>query len=157
MSPRTLIPVTLLCAAALSGCLTPRVKVDVSPAIAQARAAASARAAACPTDTLETLSPVIVAFGFDDDKVPEVGDDHLRAAAKWLSCHPGIEVVIAPDADNHGDAAHLNDLAQRRGKAVAERLRALGATAPTLRTLPRGGADPVSAPHLVVKAQGRGW
>jgi outer membrane protein OmpA-like peptidoglycan-associated protein len=149
--------VALACATALSGCLTPRVQPPVSPAVAQARAGAGAKPAACPADTLESLSPVIVAFGFDEDTIPKAGEPILAATARWLTCHPGVEVVIAPDADNHGDAAKLNDLAQRRAYAVAGRLRALSAAEATIRTLARGAPDPVTAPHLVIKAQGRGW
>ncbi len=66
-------------------------------------------------------------------------------------------MVIKPDADNHGEPAHLNDLAQRRGKAVADQLRSLGATAAVLHLLPRDAADPVTAPHLLINATGRGW
>lgn len=157
MSRRVQIPAAMLCATALSGCLTPAVKPVISQAVIQARAGANAKAAACPTETVETLSPVIVAFGFDDAAVPEVGAARLATTARWLACNPGVEVVIAPDADNHGPAAKLNDLAQRRAQAVAERLRSLGATAATLRLLVRGAPDPVTAPHLVIKAQGRGW
>jgi hypothetical protein len=94
---------------------------------------------------------------FDETTIPEAAQAPLAAAARWLACNPGVEVVILPDADNHGDAAHLNDLAQRRAQAVAERLRTLGATAATLRILPRRAPDPVTAPHLVINAQGRGW
>jgi outer membrane protein OmpA-like peptidoglycan-associated protein len=157
MSSRALILPALICAAALSGCLTPRIQPQVSQAVVQARAAAGAKSAACPTDTLATLSPVLVAFGFNEATVPEVGDTRLAAAVKWLGCNPGVEVVISPEGDSHADAAHLNDLAQRRAQAVAERLRSLGATAPVIHTLARGAPDPVSAPHLVIKAQGRGW
>jgi outer membrane protein OmpA-like peptidoglycan-associated protein len=156
MSRHLAVPV-LLCAVALSGCLTPHVQPPPSQAVAQARAGAGAKAAACPADTLATLSPVVVAFGFNEDTVPEVGAARLAVAAKWLGCNPGVAVVISPDADNHGDAAHLNDLAARRAQVVADRLRSLGATAPVIRILARGAPDPAGAPHLVIKAQGRGW
>ena len=148
---------TLLCAVALSSCLTPAARPQPSPAVLQARAAAGHKAAACKPGGLEAISPVDVGFGFDDAEVSETGQTRLAAAAAWLACNPGVEVVISPDADNHGDAAHLADLAQRRAKAVEARLRSLGATAAVIRLLPRGGADPVTAPHLVVNAQGRGW
>jgi outer membrane protein OmpA-like peptidoglycan-associated protein len=149
--------VTLACASALSGCLTPRVQPPVSQAVAQARAGAGAKPAACAAAPLETVSPTVVGFAFDEATIPEAGQAPLAAAARWLACNPGVEVVILPDADNHGDAAHLNDLAQRRAQAVAERLRTLGATAATLRILPRRAPDPVTTPHLVINAQGRGW
>ncbi|MFI4964541.1 MAG: OmpA family protein [Caulobacterales bacterium] len=160
MSIRSLFPALAaigLCAATLSACLTPRVQPTPSKAVAEARAGAGARAAACPATDLASVSPVDVGFAFDDATVTEVGVRNLTAAAQWLACHAGVEVVITPDADNHGDAAHLNDLAQRRAQAVQAELRTLGATAAVIRLLPRGAADPVTAPHLVVNAQGRGW
>ena len=98
-----------------------------------------------------------MSFGFDEATLSETGQKGLSQAAAWLACNPHTEVVIVPDADNHGDAAHLNDLAQRRAKAAAEQLRALGAKDAVIRILSRGAVDPVTAPHLVINAQGRGW
>jgi outer membrane protein OmpA-like peptidoglycan-associated protein len=160
MSSRALVhalAVSLVCATALGGCLTPRVEPQVSRAVVQARAAAGAKPAACAATPLESVSPVVVAFGFDEATVPDADRTRLTAAVRWLACNPGTEVVIKPDADKHGDAAHLNDLAQRRAQAVQAELRTLGATAPVIRILPRGGPDPVTAPHLVINAQGRRW
>jgi outer membrane protein OmpA-like peptidoglycan-associated protein len=159
MSPRALLPalaVSFLCATALSGCLTPHVQPPVSQAVVQARSGASGKAAACTGAELASISPVDMSFGFDEATVSETGQKGLSQAAAWLACNPRTEVVIIPDADNHGDAAHLNDLAQRRAQATAAQLRTLGAQA-VIRILPRGGADPVTAPHLVINAQGRGW
>ena len=98
-----------------------------------------------------------MAFGFDDATISEAGQKRLVQAGAWLTCNPQVEVVIIPDADNHGDAAHLSDLAQRRAQATAAQLRTLGAKDAVIRVLARGAADPVTAPHLVVNAQGRGW
>jgi outer membrane protein OmpA-like peptidoglycan-associated protein len=151
------LAVILVGAAALSGCLTPRVQPPPSAAVLQARAASGHKTAACTPGGLDAISPVDVGFGFDDAEISEVGQKRLAAAAAWLGCNPGIQAVILPDADNHGDAAHLGDLAQKRALAVQARLRALGATAAVIRLLPRGAADPLTAPHLVVNAQGRGW
>jgi len=147
----------LACATALSGCLTPTVKPSPSRAVIEARGRAGTQAAACTTQALAAISPVDVGFGFDDAEIDPVGQRRLETAAHWLSCNPKTEVVILPDADNHGDAAHLRDLAQRRAQTVEARLRALGATTAVVRILPRGGADPLTTPHLVINAQGRGW
>jgi outer membrane protein OmpA-like peptidoglycan-associated protein len=146
-----------LISASLSGCLTQRLKAPPSQAILQARAAHGAKPAACAPGGLETISPLDASFAFDDATVSELGRQRLAAAAQWLGCNPGVEVVIKPDADSHGDAAHLNDLAQSRAKAVEGELRSLGATAAVLHLLPRNGADPVTAPHLLINATGRGW
>ena len=160
MTLRTLLPslaAGLVCAGALSGCLTQHVKPPPSQAIVQARARRDAKPAACAPGGLETISPLDASFPFDDATVSELGQQRLAAAARWLGCNPGVEVVIKPDADSHGDAAHLNDLAQRRAKAVESQLRSLGAGAAVIRLLPRDGADPVTAPHLLINATGRGW
>ncbi len=160
MSRRALFPalaVSLISAAALSACLTPHVKPTLSQAVVEARAAAAAKPAACPSSDVSTISPVEVGFGFDEATVPEAAHKRLAAAAQWLVCNPHVEAVIQPDADRHGDAAHQNDLAQRRGQAVVDALRSLGARDAVIRLLPRGGADPVTAPHLLISAKGRGW
>ena len=160
MSRPALIPafaVALAGAASLSGCFTPSVKPTPSPAILEARAGAGAKAPACPAADLASISPVDVGFGFDDATISPEGQERLGAAAKWLACNPKVAVAILPDADNHGDAAHLKDLAQRRAVAVQARLRALGATAAVIHLLPRGAPDNVAGPHLVINAQGRGW
>lgn len=160
MSRRTLLPAlaaSLVCTAALSGCLTPRVQPAPSPAVVEARAAAGAKASACKTGDLASISPLDVDFAFDDAAVTESGQRRLAAAAEWLACNPHAEVVILPNGDSRGDAAHLQALAQSRALAVQDRLRTLGATAAVIRLLPRGAPDPLTAPHLVINAQGRGW
>ena len=151
------LAVSLFCATTLSGCLTPRLQPAPSKAIVDARARAGAKAGACPTEGLEAVSPLNVGFAFDDAAVTEMGHNRLTTAAKWLACNPTIEVVIQPDADHHGAPAHLNELAQQRGQAVMSQLRMLGATGNVIHLLPRDGKDPVTAPHLLIVAEGRGW
>ena len=159
MSRAALLPALAasLLAATLAGCLTPHVKPVMSKAVVEARARAGAKPAACVASPLVSVSPVDVGFGFDDATITEVGQRRLAVVARWLTCNPGVPVTISPDADNHGDEAHLKDLARRRAEAVQAQLRALGATAAVIHILPRGGPDPVTGPHLVVNAQGRGW
>jgi outer membrane protein OmpA-like peptidoglycan-associated protein len=153
----TALAASLVCATALSGCLTPHVKPALSQAVVQARAGAGAKPAACPAGDLATISPLVLGFGFDEATVAEMDHKSLAAAALWLTCNPHVEVTIAPDADRHGDAAHLDDLARRRGQAVLDELRSLGAKDAVIHLLPRAAADPVSAPHLLISAKGRGW
>ena len=160
MSFRTRLPILaagLLCAAATAGCLTPHVKAPPSQAILQARAAHEAKPAACALGALETVSPVGLDFPFDEATISEVGQKRLAAAAQWLTCNPGVEAVIRPDGDSQGDAAHMNELAQRRAQAAADQLRALGAQAVVIRVLARTAADPVGGPHVLINATGRGW
>ena len=161
MSFRTTLPAVaagLICTAALTGCLTPTLfKAPPSQAIVQARAKHAAGPVACTTDSLETISPVDLSFPFDDAALSEVGQKRLAEAAQWLGCNPGVEVVIKPDGDNQGDAAHMNDLAQRRAQAATDGLRAAGAKAPVIRIVARGAPDPVGSAHLLINAVGRGW
>jgi outer membrane protein OmpA-like peptidoglycan-associated protein len=151
------LAVAVLCAAGLSACLTPHIQPPASTAIVQARAAARTKPAACMPGGLDQVSPVDAVFAFDASEISPQGGQRLAIAARWLTCNPGVETVILTDGDNHGADAHLDALANARGKAVADRLRELGATAGTLRILSRGGADPVTTPHLVIHATGRGW
>jgi outer membrane protein OmpA-like peptidoglycan-associated protein len=141
----------------LSGCLTPRIQPQPSAAIVEARAAVGARTAACKPGGLDQVSPLDADFVFDEAEISPPGVQRLTNAARWLNCNPGVEVVIKPDSDNRGEVAHLNALSEARAKAVADKLRELGATGATLRILARGGADPVTAPHLLINATGRGW
>lgn len=151
------VAVGLICATALTGCLTPRAKPAPSAAILEARARMTAKPSACPTEGLDAISPVSVGFAFDDPAITTAGQVRLTAAARWLACNPTIEAVVQPDADHHGPPAHLDELAQQRGQAVQSQLRALGANANVVRLLARGGADPVKGPHMLIVAEGRGW
>ncbi|MGZ6038304.1 MAG: OmpA family protein [Phenylobacterium sp.] len=159
MSPRASLPslAAALLSVSLTGCLTQHIKPPPSQAILQARAAHAAGPAACAGGNLETISPLEARFPFDDATITEAAQKRLAAAAQWLGCNPGVEVVIMGDGDNHGDAEHLDDLARRRAQAVADDLRGRGADKPVMHLLARGAADPVSAPHLVIHAIGRGW
>ena len=154
--PRALF-VALLCVPALAACLTPRARPTPSPAVLESRAHVGAKVQACPAGDLAEISPVTVTFGFDDARISDVGQTRLADAAAWLACHAGVEVVIRPTADNHGTAEHRQDLAARRAQAVLDQLRTLGDTASVVRRLALGAPDPVTAPHLVIQAEGRGW
>jgi len=153
----TALAVGLACATALSGCLTPHAKPTTSKAILDARARVGAKTAACSGEALDAVSPVNVGFAFDDAAIDPAAQRRLAAAAKWLACNAGVEAVILPDADNHGSDAHMAELAQQRAVAVQAQLRTLGATSTVIHMLPRGGKDPVSAPHMLLLAEGRGW
>jgi outer membrane protein OmpA-like peptidoglycan-associated protein len=159
MARRFAAPALLLIFAAvtLSGCLTPRVTPRPSAAIVTARKGAGAKPAACQLGDLARVSPTVATFPFDDATIDETGNRRLAAAAAWLNCNPGVPVVVAPTADNHGTAQHQKDLAVSRAQAVTAALRALGARSAVIHALALGGADPVSGPHLIVQADGRGW
>ncbi|HEX3363721.1 OmpA family protein [Phenylobacterium sp.] len=151
------LAVAVLCAGGLSACLTPHIQPPASPAIIEARTAAQAKAPACMPGGLDQISPVDAAFAFGDTEISPQGGQRLAVAARWLVCNHSVETVIRPDGDNHGDDAHMDALANGRAKSVADKLRELGATGGTLRILSRGAPDPVTAPHLLINATGRGW
>ena len=156
---RPLARAAILCliAVGLSGCLTPRAKVAPSAAVLQARKGAGTKSAACPAGDLATLSPTIATFPFDDAVVDDVGIRALKTAAAWLNCHPGVPVVIIATADNHGTAEHQKALILQRAQATLATLRAQGAADAVIHTPAIGTPDPVSGPHLLIQADGRGW
>jgi outer membrane protein OmpA-like peptidoglycan-associated protein len=154
--PRALA-ISLVCATALSGCLTKPVKQAPSQAILQTRARVGAKPAACTGEDLASISPMEAGFGFEETQLSDAAQQMVAKAAAWLKCNPGVEVVILPAADSHGTPAHQQELAQTRAKAVVDQLRAMGATQAVIRTVAVGGADPLTAPHLVISARGRGW
>ena len=155
--PASALTVSLVCALALTGCLTQRVKPTPSQAVLQTRAREGAKPAACAREDLASISPMEAGFGFEETQIGEAARQTLAKAAAWLNCNPGVEVVVLPAADSHGTPAHQQELAQARAKAVVDQLRALGAIQAVIRTVAVGGADPVTAPHLVISARGRGW
>ena len=154
---RPLAPLVLVACLSLAGCLTPKVQPPPSAAILAARAALNAKPATCQPGGLDALSPLLVGFPYDEAQMPEAGTKRLTEAARWLSCNPGTEVVILPSADGRGDAAHMEALATKRAQATLETLRSLGAASAVIHILARNATDPVSTPHLVIQAAGRGW
>jgi outer membrane protein OmpA-like peptidoglycan-associated protein len=151
------LAISLVCATTMSGCLTKPVKPAPSQAILQTRAREGAKPAACTGEDLASISPTEAGFGFEETQLGEAALQRVAKAAAWLKCNPGVEVVIVPAADSHGTPAHQQELAQARAKAVVDQLRALGATQAVIRTVAVGAADPLTAPHLVISARGRGW
>jgi outer membrane protein OmpA-like peptidoglycan-associated protein len=147
----------LICAMALGGCMTERVKPTPSQAVLQTRAGEGVKPAACPVGDIASVSPMEVGFGFAQTALGDVAQRQVAKAAVWLKCNPGVEVVILPSADSHGPIAHQQEIAQARAKAVVDGLRGAGATEAVIRTLAMGAPDQLAAPHLVITARSRGW
>jgi outer membrane protein OmpA-like peptidoglycan-associated protein len=146
-----------LAALALSGCLTPHAKVAPSSAVLAARAGVGAKPGSCQVGKLQDVSPTVATFPFDDAVLDEAGARSLARAAAWLTCTPGVPAVVIATADNHGDEAHRKDLAARRAQATLAALRGAGAKDAVIHLVAPGGADPVTGPHLIIQADGRGW
>ena len=157
MSRRLAAAALLLCLPALSACMTPRVKPTPSTAVVAAPARAGARPASCQVGKLEDISPVLASFPFDDATLDAEGGRRLAAAAAWVTCTPGVPVVIIATADNRGDDAHRKDLTTKRAQAALAALRAAGAKDAVVHTLAPGAPDPIKGPHLIINADGRGW
>src|SRR5258706_11540742 len=96
----------LVCALALTGCLTKPVKPAPSQAVLQTRAREGAKPAACAVEDLSSVSPMEVGFGFEETQLGDAARQRVAKAAAWLKCNPGVEVVIKPAADNHGTPAY---------------------------------------------------
>jgi len=154
-TPQALL-IGLVCAMALSGCVTPRVKPVTSAAVVEARAKVGQKPSACPAGELKEVSPTLASFGFDEATLSEVGHERLGQAAAWLICHPGVEVAVLTRGEERGHPDRDKELAGLRGQAVVTELRALGAQS-VVHILPPGAADPLQGPHLVIQAAGRGW
>jgi len=146
----------LICATTISACVTPRAKPVPSAAVQEARARVGVKANPCAVGDLASVSPVTVGFGFQETTLDETAQRNLAKAADWLKCNAGVEVAILPGADAHGTAAKQRDLAAARAKVVVDQLRTLGVQS-VVRTVAADAPDPVTAPHLVILAQGRGW
>ena len=145
----------LMTACTVAGCITPRSKPKLSQAVVEARAHRDAPTGpVCPQTPLGDLGAPMAGFAYGEATVAE--SPELTAAATWLACHPGVAVVIKPDADVHGTDAEQDALARRRGEAVRAYLVAHGVAAPTINLLPRGGAEP-GGEHLLIRAEGRRW
>jgi outer membrane protein OmpA-like peptidoglycan-associated protein len=151
------LTVAALAMAALAGCTTPHAKPKVSQAVLDARAHRDEPAAnACPQTTLAQASPVFVGYAFDAVDLTEAASEPLADAARWLTCHAAVAVVIRPDADVHGTDAEQNALAARRAETVRTYLTAHGVAAGRIRVLARGAAEPPGE-HMLIRAEGRRW
>jgi outer membrane protein OmpA-like peptidoglycan-associated protein len=153
--PLAAAPILALTAASilLSGCLTQRARDQPSPAILETRAAEHQVAESACASVAST--PVFVGFGFNEGDLTELQQPYLDPALTWAHCNPNAPIVVQPGSDGHGSQAEQQDLASRRGQAVAAYLRSHGVTAPVT-VLAQGAAEP-AGPHLLVQAQGRRW
>jgi len=147
----------LAAAAVVAGCTTPRIEPQQSQAVQEARARENAPPPpACPQDPLSAVAPVTVGFAFNDTELTEAMSLPLVDSARWIACHPGVRVVIKPDADTHGTEAEQDSLARRRAERVRAYLTTHGVTADRVAILPRGQAAPAGEVFLI-NAEGRRW
>jgi peptidoglycan-associated lipoprotein len=155
---RPRLALACLAAAALAGCATtPHVEVPTSQAVLEARELSKAPPPPdCPEAALDTVSPTMVGFPFDEATVGEAESLPLVGATKWLACHPATLVVIRPEGDAHGTVAQQDTLARARADAVRDYLTTQGVAAGRIRTLGRAQAEP-GGEHFLIRAEGRRW
>jgi len=155
--PLRLSIIWIAAAAALAGCMTPVVEPQQSQAVMEARARENAPPPpACPQTPLSAVAPVTVGFAFNDTQLTEAMSLPLVDGARWIACHPGVRVVIKPDADTHGTEAEQDALARRRAERVRDYLTAHGVAADRIAILARGQAAPAGEAFLI-NAEGRRW
>ena len=142
---------------ALAACTTPRAKPEVSQAVLDARAGRDVEpTGVCPQTPLNTVSPIMVGFGFGESALDDALAQPLLEPARWLACHPATMAVIKPDADVHGSDAEQDALARRRAEGVRNFLIAHGVAAERVRILRRNEAAPTGSVFLI-RAEGRRW
>lgn len=144
-------------AAALAACTTPHVTPQLSQAVIDARAHRDVPAdGVCPQTALNTVSPIMIGFGFGESDLDEALARPLTAPAQWLACHTATQVIIKPDADSHGADAEQDALAQRRAAGVRNFLSAHGVAPARIRILRRNEDVPPGA-VFIIRAEGRRW
>ena len=154
---KRLLPLGLIAAFGLAGCLTKTVEPELSEAVIEARARRNAPAPPpCPTEPVTAVSPITVGFAFNDNELTQAMSRSLDRPAQWLACHPGVPAVIRPDSDGHGAPAEQDALAKRRAEAVRAYLIAKGLPAERIRILGRAAAEP-EGETVLIRAEGRRW
>jgi outer membrane protein OmpA-like peptidoglycan-associated protein len=147
----------VLATASLGGCLTPRARPQPSQAILDARAHRDVAATtACAAQPLSSVSPAEVNFGFSETSLPGAAPAAVAPAIAWLACHPGVAVIIQPDADNHGAPEAQATLAKSRAETVRQYLLAQGVADARIQLLPIRGTEP-AGDHVLIRAIGRRW
>lgn len=154
MMPTRLFRLAPLLAAGLAGCMTHKESPTLSLAVIEAREHRNADATAACT---ALVSPVRVAFGFDESQINELALPALETASQLLSCHPQASVLIFGEPDAHGTPQERAELAKGRAQAVADDLRSRGVVPARMQTQIEGEAPAGDAAHLVVLAEGRRW
>jgi outer membrane protein OmpA-like peptidoglycan-associated protein len=147
----------VLATAGLGGCVTPRVRQQPSQAILDARAHRDVvPTTACAAQPLSAVSPAEVNFGFAETSLPGNAAAALAPPIAWLACHPGVAIVIQPDADNHGAPEAQAVLAKSRAETVRQYLMTQGVAAAQMQILALRGAEP-AGDHVLIRAIGRRW
>jgi peptidoglycan-associated lipoprotein len=85
-----------------------------------------------------------VFFAFDSSRLTRSAKSILDRQAAWLVTHPGVDIMIAGNADARGDEAYNLRLGQRRADAAAHYLFADGVSHDRLQTMSYGKDCPLA-------------
>jgi len=89
----------------------------------------------------------VLYFEFDQSDVQPEYAELLEAHASYLRDHPGVNVLIEGHADERGTPEYNIALGERRAKAVASYLEALGVLPSQLSTVSYGEEKPLDVSH----------
>ncbi len=88
-----------------------------------------------------------VHFAFDSAAIDEANRAIVAAHAAYLVDHPGIPVTLEGHADERGTREYNLALGERRAKAVAKLMQALGVAADRITTVSYGEERPLALGH----------
>jgi peptidoglycan-associated lipoprotein len=145
-----------LCIAALTGCATNATNESSEPS-AQAPAGATSgpasssstamadSPASTATGAQETVK--VVRFAFDASTLDEEATRIVQENANYLLANPNAKIRIEGHADERGTREYNLALGERRAKAVAKALMALGISPDRIATRSWGEEKPVATAH----------
>lgn len=102
-----------------------------------------------PTDTAgpDLLSERRVHFEFDSSSVDGESAAIIEAHAKHLSDNKNLKVTLEGHADERGTREYNLALGERRAKAVARMMKALGVSGSRIKTVSYGEEKPLALEH----------
>ena len=74
------------------------------------------------------MGTLVIYFDYDRSAIREEYGDILRAHGAWMAANPGVRLRLEGHADERGTPEYNLALGSRRANAVAQALRALGAS-----------------------------
>jgi peptidoglycan-associated lipoprotein len=99
------------------------------------------------TPGLAECSNIRVHFALNSSEIDESDKPGLDRAARCLKAETGMHVTVAGNADERGTEEYNMALGDRRAKAVADYLQALGSSDKQLKTVSYGKEQPLCSDH----------
>jgi len=92
----------------------------------------------------DPLSNRQVYFEYDSSAITEASQQIIEAHAAYLVNNPGITVMLEGNTDERGTREYNLALGERRAKAVAKMMQALGVSSSNIQTVSYGEERPVA-------------